>query len=316
MDEGKSADSNKGRHRNRCACQNFPIKKLLRKKTSENITTPICACSSSYFLPGNHKHYCERLCQGKQVYLFKRSKDFCAQSKDNFFKMFPGFQFQCFKRLIIGVKDTLQVALLTCPKHGRFQLDDQSISSIKKNYQESTADILKIAMKGIHISDANSSKESTVQSSGVTLFGRMVCDTVKDLIKDVIVSDTTKIKNMPSDVEWITVESFLKELSFLTRSKDTSNTTINEVEIANELLSDTKMRLNAKESLINMLILPQSGCKADDSLSSMKNKLTKAINNLFVSKSYGDSPLISQSTSKESSDRLSSTSEDHSHGES
>lgn len=319
MDKGISADSNKGRNKNRCSCLNFPIKKSLRKRTSEHKTTRLCACTSSYFLPENNEPYCKRLCQRKQVYICRSSKGSCAPNENDFCKMFPGFQFQYSKRCIIGLKDGITIAVLTSPKHGAFKLVDKSVGSshVKKSCQKYTEDVTKNTSKSEQLSAEDSNKDKSIQNSGITLFGRTVCDTVKELIKDVIVSDVAKARSesVPSDVEWITIESFLKEICSLTRSKHTSDSTINEVEIASELLSDTNMKLNTKDNIINMLTLPKAHIASENCFLSMKDKMTEVINYLFVSKSYGDSPLISNATSNESIIRFSNT-KDHSCGES
>lgn len=78
--------------------------------------------------------------------------------------------------------------------------------------------------------------------SSVTYFGRNICDTVKNLMKDVIVSESNAKYDHGTGVEWMTVSSFIKKISSPpTSPKDNeSNITNEEIEVKNEALGGPK----------------------------------------------------------------------------
>lgn len=103
-----------------------------------------------------------------------------------------------------------------------------------------------------YLSDCNSrcNEEASVEnnvgknntSSSISYFGRNICDTVKDLMKDLIVTKSNAKDGYGPEVEWITVSSFIKKLNSLptTSRDDDSNITNEEVEVTNEILEEQK----------------------------------------------------------------------------
>lgn len=293
MDESKSADSIMGCSKDRCSCSNYPIKRLSKLRMSANKTTPICACTSSYTLSEEETRHRRKLYQRKHLYVCRKSKDFCDPHKDDFFKLFPGYKFRCSKKFVVGIKSGAKIAILTCPKVGGFKFTDKSAgSSRSKNSFGSSKPTLNIkSSKNMHTT-GTSTIDKGIQNSGNSLFGRVVCDTVKELIKDIIVSDIThqQINTLPSDFEYVTVESLLKEISSLTRSKNNSNITINENEIHSDVLSGPEViTLEKKESRIISHALTKQPKDEDIYMSYM--------NYHFFWNVHGDSPLTSSENS-------------------
>lgn len=265
-----------------CTCTNFPLEKLTVLRTSENKWIPICASGSSYLLPTEETRHDNKMFQRQHLYICQNIKDFCKPHENDFFKIIPGFRFQRSKQHVLGIQDREKVAIFTCPKIGGFNFA-KSVKNSKSSVK------LKIS-RCKHITE-RPDKNISSKTSGITLCGRQVCETVKELIKDVVVSDMSEVQNitLPPDFEWVTVESLIKEISSMTRC-NSSNATINETEVHSELLNNPGVKIDSQDGKIDDKVLTKNH----------RDKHTSLSHYLFFNNLFTDSPQCSKENSVES----------------
>ncbi|KAH9632567.1 hypothetical protein HF086_012374 [Spodoptera exigua] len=223
----------KRRVESECDCSNLPVKYLLASKTSENKINQYCACSSNYVSRENRTPFLNKLQRRGHIKICRNNK-----SEQDISGIDDEKQFSCVgprKNKKITDKSGNDIQMILCPKFRRgSDKRETSIGDIS-SIDEVQNDRTTLKFK------SSSKTEQELHSDDASIVGKKVCETVKELMKNIVVPQmppTTANVSSPK-VEWVTLKSLYKEISSLAKLKNLSTETVNEVEVKCETLEVT-----------------------------------------------------------------------------
>lgn len=264
------------------------MKYLLASNISGNKITRFCACSSNYVPQTRVLPFKEKLCKKGHLNICVSSKSDNSTSVVDNVKMWPDIGLKTSKSQIIRTKSDNDIKVILCPKFPH-TFDDKielSLGTSNMKVSESTH---------LRIKDKSSSKiDQDLNSCDTSFVERRVCETVKELIKDIVVPEVPLRNNLSSsDVEWVTLESLFKEITSLTKIEGHSSDTVNEVEVRCETLEPSKdfklliKNINEVQSVCiscenNMLGIQQNNIPNQLDVSDYTNKDVKISESIYT----------------------------------
>ncbi|PZC71780.1 hypothetical protein B5X24_HaOG212443 [Helicoverpa armigera] len=223
-----------------CDCSNLPMKYLLSSNTSQNKICRYCACSSNYVSRESRNPFVKKIRKkGNIINICRnsRSDNDTSLVEDVQLGLDVGFKISQRNKTIINKPDD-DIKIILCPKFQHASCDDK----IEKTL--GTSDVKATIIESTHLKLKHKSSAKVLQkckSFEASFVGRKVGETVKQLMKDIVIPHMPPTNNLSSsEVEWVTLKSLYKEISSLTKLEDLSTDTVNEVEVKCETLEASK----------------------------------------------------------------------------